>query len=66
MEGEVPEAEQKTEQTIRTETQGKEDNQILVTYPHEIGMLDQIRHQYHEDVIFRKILESPKEFKISR
>lgn len=36
---------------------------IPVTYPHETELLNQLRHQYTEDPLFRKILESPKEYR---
>jgi len=36
---------------------------IPVTYPHEEGLLLQIKGQYHRDPFYKKILDSPQEFK---
>lgn len=35
---------------------------IPVTYPHETELLNQLCHQYTEDPLFRKVLESPNEY----
>ena len=36
---------------------------IPTTYPHEEELLSQIKGQYHRDPFYKKILDSPREFK---
>jgi hypothetical protein len=40
-----------------------EPQRIPVTYPHEVGLLDEMRNQYDKDTMFKKVIDSPKEYR---